>query len=35
MTCDVDNRASAATIEANAGVQEDIRMGKRRYWITL
>lgn len=34
VTCDVANRASAATIEANAGVLEDVRAGLRRYWIT-
>ena len=33
VTCDVDNRASAATIEANGGVLEDVRNRKRRYWI--
>lgn len=35
VTCDVDNEASRRTIEANGGVQEDIREGKRRYWITV
>ncbi len=34
VTCDVDNRASAGTIEVNGGVFEDVRNGKRRYWIT-
>lgn len=33
VTCDSDNRASAATIEANGGVLEDERRGVRRYWI--
>ncbi len=33
VTCDVDNRASAATIEANGGVLEDVRGRERRYWI--
>lgn len=35
VTCDDDNVASARTIETNAGVLEDVRDGKRRYWITL
>lgn len=41
VTCDEDNLASAATIERNGGVLEDIRPGieggepKKRYWITL
>jgi predicted acetyltransferase len=34
VTCDIDNLASAATIEANGGVLEDERSGKRRYWIS-
>jgi predicted acetyltransferase len=34
VTCDTDNLASAATIERNGGVLEDVRHGKRRYWIT-
>ena len=34
VTCDVPNRASARTIERNGGVQEDVRNGKRRYWIS-
>ena len=34
VTCDETNAASRATIEANAGVYEDNRAGKRRYWIT-
>ena len=33
MTCDIDNRPSAATIIANGGVLEDVRKGKERYWI--
>jgi len=33
VTCDDDNLASRAVIEANGGVLEDIRSGKRRYWI--
>lgn len=35
LTCDVDNEGSRRTIEANGGVQEDVREGKRRYWIDL
>lgn len=35
VTCDVTNEASARTIEANGGVQEGVRNGKRRYWIDL
>lgn len=34
VTCDDDNLASAGTIERNGGVFEDVRNGKRRYWIT-
>ena len=34
VTCDVPNRPSARTIERNGGVQEDVRNGKRRYWIS-
>lgn len=34
VTCDEDNLASAATIESNAGELEDVRAGKRRYWLT-
>ncbi len=34
VTCDTDNLASARTIEACGGVVEDVRNGKRRYWIT-
>lgn len=33
LTCDEDNPGSRATIEKNGGVLEDIRHGKRRYWI--
>lgn len=33
VTCDDDNLGSAAVIEANGGVLEDVRAGKRRYWI--
>ena len=33
VTCDEPNHASARTIERNGGVQEDVRNGKRRYWI--
>ncbi len=33
VTCDEPNHASARTIESNGGVQEDVRNGKRRYWI--
>lgn len=33
VTCDDDNVGSARTIEANDGVMEDIRDGKRRYWV--
>lgn len=35
VTCDEDNVASARTIETNGGVLEDVRNGKRRYWITV
>ncbi|WP_183092527.1 GNAT family N-acetyltransferase [Nocardioides stalactiti] len=35
LTCDTDNEASARTIEANGGVLEDVRKGKRRYWVTV
>jgi predicted acetyltransferase len=34
VTCDEPNDASARTIERNGGVQEDVRNGKRRYWIS-
>ena len=33
VTCDEPNHPSARTIERNGGVQEDVRNGKRRYWI--
>jgi predicted acetyltransferase len=33
VTCDEDNVPSARTIERNGGVFEDVRNGKRRYWI--
>ncbi|WP_239456332.1 GNAT family N-acetyltransferase [Nocardioides solisilvae] len=33
VTCSEDNVASARTIERNGGVFEDVREGKRRYWI--
>ena len=35
VTCDDDNVASARTIEAWDGILEDVRNGKRRYWISL
>ena len=35
ITCDDDNAASAATILRNGGVLEDVRRGKRRYWVDL
>jgi predicted acetyltransferase len=34
VTCDLDNVASARTIEANGGEFESELRGKRRYWIT-
>ena len=33
VTCDTDNTASRRTIESAGGTLEDIRDGKRRYWI--
>jgi predicted acetyltransferase len=33
VTCDLDNVGSRRAIENNDGVMEDIRNGKRRYWI--
>ncbi|MDV3294385.1 MAG: GNAT family N-acetyltransferase [Brachybacterium paraconglomeratum] len=33
VTCDTDNTASRRTIEGAGGTLEDIRDGKRRYWI--
>jgi len=35
VTCDEENTASARTIESQGGVLEDVRGGKRRYWIVL
>ncbi|MEO7235785.1 MAG: GNAT family N-acetyltransferase [Lapillicoccus sp.] len=35
ITCDEDNGASAGVIERNGGVLEDVRDGKRRYWVRL
>jgi predicted acetyltransferase len=35
ITCDDDNAASATVIERNGGVLEDVRRGKRRYWVTV
>lgn len=34
LTCDVDNVRSIGVIEACGGQLEDVRRGKRRYWIT-
>ncbi|KRF20932.1 hypothetical protein ASG90_00465 [Nocardioides sp. Soil797] len=33
VVCDDDNIGSYRTIENNGGVLEDVRKGKRRYWI--
>jgi len=33
VTCDVDNLASVRVIEASGGLLEDVRGGKRRYWV--
>ena len=33
ITCDDDNLASAAVIERCGGVLQDVRHGKRRYWV--
>ncbi|QIM21598.1 GNAT family N-acetyltransferase [Phycicoccus sp. HDW14] len=33
VTCDTDNEGSARVIEGNGGVLEDVRQGKRRYWV--
>jgi predicted acetyltransferase len=33
VTCDVDNVASRRVIESVGGTFEDVREGKRRYWI--
>lgn len=35
ITCDDDNVASARTIESHYGELEDVRKGRRRYWIRL
>lgn len=35
LTCDDDNEASAGTILKAGGQLEDVRHGKRRYWISL
>ena len=35
VTCEDDNVASARTIQACGGELEDVRHGKRRYWISL
>lgn len=35
VTCDETNTGSRQVIEANGGVLEDVRFGKRRYWISL
>jgi predicted acetyltransferase len=35
VTCDETNVASARTIESQGGRLEDVRNGKRRYWIAL
>lgn len=35
VTCDDTNIASARTIESQGGRIEDVRDGKRRYWVTL
>lgn len=35
LTCDDGNLASARTIETCGGELEDVRRGKRRYWIAL
>jgi len=34
VTCDLDNVGSRRTIEKNGGVFEDVRRGKRRYWVS-
>ena len=33
VTCDTDNVASRKVIESSGGVFEDVRVGKRRYWV--
>jgi len=35
VTCDLDNVASRKVIEANAGVLEDQRAGKLRFWVPM
>lgn len=35
VTCDEDNIGSYKTIESQGGALEDVRHGKRRYWIAL
>jgi len=35
VTCDEDNLGSRRTIEGAGGVLEDLRAGKRRYWIPV
>ncbi len=35
ITCDDTNVASARVIERSGGMLEDVRGGKRRYWVTL
>jgi predicted acetyltransferase len=35
VTCEETNVASARTIESQGGLLEDVRDGKRRYWIDL
>jgi len=35
VTCDDDNVASATVIERNGGLLEDVRAGKRRYWLRV
>ena len=34
VTCDETNLASARTIESQGGLLQDVRRGRRRYWIT-
>jgi predicted acetyltransferase len=35
ITCDEGNTSSAAVIERNGRVLEDVRVGKRRYWVVV
>ena len=35
LTCEQDNHGSRRTIEGAGGVLEDVRGGKRRYWISV